>query len=89
MIQYSDVTGKTFRTEDAVFYRNIKQAAWLMGKSDCVLLDVFSDGNEKIVFCFPKSLHRKYVDEWRNRPHEATEPKEWRKKLDEKNAQKD
>ena len=80
MIQYSDVTGKTFRTEEAVFYRNIKQAAWLLGKTDCVLLDVFSDGNEKIVFCFPKEIHRKYIKEWHDRPHEVTEPKEWRKK---------
>lgn len=78
MIQYSDVTGKTFRTEDAVFYRNMRQSAWLLGKSDCIVLDVFSDGNEQIVFCFPKSLHNKYINEWRNRPHEEVEPKEWK-----------
>lgn len=86
MIQYSDITGKTFRTEEAVYYRNMKQSAWLLGKSDCVLLDVFSDGNEKIVFVFPRELHKKYINEWHNRPHEVTEPKEWRKKMDDNNG---
>lgn len=88
MIQYSDVTGKYYETKDAVFYRNMKQSAWLLGKGDCVVLDVFSDGNEQIVFVFPKSLHRRHIDEWRNRPHEEVEPKEWKLRKMEEEARR-
>lgn len=78
MIQYSEVTGKQYETNDAVFYRNVHQSAFMISKPDMVLLDLFTDGNGMLVFCFPKALHRKYVQEWHNRPHEYVEPKEWR-----------
>jgi hypothetical protein len=70
MKTYSDVTGKEFESNDAVFYRNVVQSAWLLSKPDAVLLDLFTDGSGKLVFVFPKSLHRKYINEWANRPHE-------------------
>lgn len=70
MMQYSDVTGKQFQSEDAVYYRNIIQSAWLLSKPDAVLLDLFTDSNGKLVFCFPRELHKKYISEWANRPHQ-------------------
>lgn len=80
MLQYSDVTGKYYESKDTVFYRNPKQSAFMISKSDCILTDVFCDGDGNLVMCFPKELHRKYIEEWRNRPHEVVEEKEWRKK---------
>lgn len=70
MITYSDVTGKTFDTNDAVFYRNTVQSAFMLTKPDAVLLDLFADSNGRIVFVWPKELHKKYIGEWANRPHE-------------------
>jgi hypothetical protein len=58
---------------DAVFYRNLIQAAWLLGKPDATLLDIFCDSGGKMVLVFPKELHKKYVPEWRDRQHESKE----------------
>lgn len=69
MIQYSDTTGKKYESEDAVFYRNVIQSAWMLAHPDCVLLDIFTDSGGKLVFVFPKELHKKWIDEWVNRPH--------------------
>ena len=69
MIEYSETTQRQYNAEDAVFYRNVIQAAFMISKPDCILLDVFTDSNDKIVFVFPKELHKKYINEWANRPH--------------------
>jgi hypothetical protein len=69
MIEFSDTTQRRYETEEAVFYRNVLQAAFMISKPDCILLDIFTDGKGKIVFVFPKELHRKYIEEWANRPH--------------------
>lgn len=71
MLQYSDVTHLKYESEDAVFYRNVVQAAWMLSRPDCVLLDIFTDGNGKMVFVFPRELHKKYIGEWANRPHQS------------------
>lgn len=69
MIEYSTVTQRSYDPDDAVFYRNILQVAWLLTKSDCVILDVFeSDG--KLVVAIPRELHKKYIGEWAERKHE-------------------
>lgn len=70
MKYYSETTGKEYESEDAVFYRNLVQAAWLLSKPDATLLDIFCDSGGKMVLVFPKELHKKYVQEWRERPHE-------------------
>ena len=69
MIEFSDTTQRRYETEEAVFYRNVLQAAFMISKPDCILLDIFTDSKGKIVFVFPKELHRKYIEEWANRPH--------------------
>lgn len=65
----SSATGKTFESEEAVYYRNMIQSAFMLSKFDCELLDVF-ENNGKIVMCFPKWMHKKYIGEWAERSHE-------------------
>lgn len=76
MYMTSDVTGRTYQAEDAVFYRNVIQSAFMLGKHDMVLLDLFVDNDGKLVFCFPRWLHKKYIQEWANRPHDNNKIKE-------------
>lgn len=60
---FSSTTGKTYEAEDAVYYRNMIQSAFMLSKVDCELLDVF-ENNGKIVMVFPKWMHEKYIREW-------------------------
>ena len=62
----SDVTGKTYATENVHFFRNPLQSAYYMswGGSN-VLVDLFVDGQNKLVFVFEKSTHDKLKDRWR------------------------
>lgn len=66
MLQHSDVTGKSFYSEDAVFFRNIVQAGFYISKG-ATILDVFADSEERIVIVFPKIEHRKLIKEWMDR----------------------
>lgn len=45
------------------------QSAFMLSKIDCELLDVF-ENNGKIVMCFPKWMHKKYIGEWAERSYE-------------------
>lgn len=67
----SETTGREYDDMDAVFYRNLIQAAWLLSKPDATLLDIFCDGGGKMVLVFPKELHKKYAQEWRERQYES------------------
>ena len=66
---FSGTTGKVYEAEEAVYYRNMIQSAFMLSKSDCVLLDVF-ENNGKIVMVFPMTLHKKYIREWAERQHD-------------------
>ena len=65
----SSTTGKTYEAEDATFYRNMIQSAFMLSKTDCELLDVF-ENNGKIVMVFPKWMHEKYIREWAERSYD-------------------
>lgn len=65
----SSTTGKVFEAEEAVYYRNMVQSAFMLSKIDCELLDVF-ENNGKIVMCFPKWMHKKYIGEWAERSYD-------------------
>lgn len=65
----SSTTGKVYEAEEATYYRNMIQSAFMLSKIDCELLDVF-ENNGKIVMCFPKWMHKKYIGEWVERSHE-------------------
>ena len=66
---FSSTTGKIFEAEEAVYYRNMIQSAFMLSKIDCELLDVF-ENNGKIVMCFPKWMHKKYIGEWAERSYQ-------------------
>lgn len=66
---YSEATQRSYEDTDAVFYRNLKQAAWLLQKPESVILDVFESGG-KLVIAFPRELHKKYIKEWAERKHD-------------------
>lgn len=70
---YSETTGKTYNDEEAVFYANLVQAAWLMSKPDATLLDIFCRADGRMILVFPKSLHKKYVAEWAERSRQNKE----------------
>lgn len=70
MLQYSETTHLEYEAEDAVFYRNVIQSAWMLSHPDCTLLDIFTDGSGKLVFCFPKEQHKRWIKDWANRPHD-------------------
>lgn len=65
----SSTTGKVYEAEEAVYYRNMVQSAFMLSKIDCELLDVF-ENNGKIVMVFPVALHKKYIGEWAERSHD-------------------
>lgn len=66
---YSEATQRTYDDSDAVFYRNMIQSAFMMGKPDCTILDVF-ESNGKLVIAFPREFHKKYIKEWAERKHD-------------------
>lgn len=70
---YSETTGKFYESEDAIFYVNLVQAAWLMNKPDTTLLDIFCRGDGRMVLVFPKELHKKYIGEWAERSQQYKE----------------
>lgn len=60
---FSSTTGKVYEAEEATYYRNMIQSAFMLSKIDCELLDVF-ENNGKIVMVFPIWMHKKYISEW-------------------------
>lgn len=68
----SSTTGKVYEAEEATYYRNMIQCAFMLSKFDCELLDVF-ENKGKIVMVFPTTLHRKYIGEWAERSHNKSE----------------
>lgn len=72
---FSETTGKVFEAEEAVYYRNLTQCAFMLSKTDCVLLDIF-ENKGKIVMAFPLWMHKKYIQEWIERPHDNKGEKE-------------
>lgn len=75
MKYFSETTGREYEAESSVFYRNLVQAAWLLSKPDATLLDIFCDSKGKMVLVFPLELHKKYIQEWAERPRETKEEK--------------
>lgn len=73
MMCYSETTGKTYDDNDAVFYANLVQAAWLMNKPDATLLDIFCRGDGRMILVFPKELHKKHIAEWAERSRQNKE----------------
>ena len=73
MLQHSDVTGRDFYDEEAVYYRNVIQSAWMLSHPDCILLDVFTDSKGKIVYVLPKEKQKNKNGESANRKHDTND----------------
>lgn len=63
MYTISDVTGIRYENEDAVFFRNYRQAAKYISWN-ARLLDIFTDSNDKLVFVFERETHNKLIKRW-------------------------
>jgi hypothetical protein len=63
MYTISDVTGIRYENEDAVFFRNYRQAAKYISWN-AKLLDIFTDSNDKLVFVFERKTHNKLIKRW-------------------------
>ena len=59
----SDVTGITYENEDVVFFRNLYQSSFYID-NNATIVDVFTDGNKKIVFVFWRDQHEKLIKLW-------------------------
>lgn len=64
MIEHSYVTGRDFDPDDACYYVNIVQSAFMIDNG-AVLLDLFVRGDGKLVFVFSKDDHRRISPIWR------------------------
>lgn len=63
MKTYSDVTGKEFESNDAVYFRNIVQCGFYLAHG-ATLLDVFADSAGKVVMVFPREQHETLIKKW-------------------------
>lgn len=63
MLEYSDVTGKFFHSEEAVYFRNPVQSGFYI-QNGCTILDVFADSSGKIVIVFPRDEHNVMIKKW-------------------------
>ena len=63
MLQSSDVTRLTYYDEDCVFFRNIMQSIKYI-EWGARLVDLFVDGEHKLVFVFFKEDHDKLKLKW-------------------------
>lgn len=75
MYDTSEVTGITYRIEDVVFFRNLHQSAFYI-KHGAKIIDVFCDGSDKLVFCFPREQHKELIKMWMDNKVKTFEKKE-------------
>ena len=65
MYDTSDITGKTYETNDVHYFRNPLQSAYYLSwGGPSALVDLFVDGQNKLVFVFEKSTHNKFKERW-------------------------
>ena len=63
MLEHSDVTGKTFVSEEAVYFRNPIQSGFYIANG-ATILDVFADSENKMVVVFPSDEHKVLIKKW-------------------------
>lgn len=63
MLEHSDVTGKTFVSEEAVYFRNPIQSGFYIANG-ATILDVFADSENKMVVVFPRDEHKVLIKRW-------------------------
>lgn len=63
MYVISELTGKEYQDEDAVFFRNLYQCAFYI-KHNCMPIDMFCDGRDKLVMVFNRADHNRMIGKW-------------------------
>lgn len=63
MLEFSDVTGKIYESEDCVFFRNIVQSAFYV-HNNAKIIDVFTDSKGKLVMVFLRKEHDELINKW-------------------------
>lgn len=63
MKSISELTGKSYIDEEAVFFRNLYQCAFYV-KNHCMPIDMFCDGNGKLVMVFDRKRHNELIKLW-------------------------
>jgi hypothetical protein len=59
----SDVTGITYENKEVVYFRNLYQSTFYID-NNATIVDVFTDGNKKLVFVFWRDQHEKLIKLW-------------------------
>lgn len=59
----SNVTGIEYESEDVVFFRNLYQSTFYIDHN-ADIVDVFTDGNKKLVFVFWRNQHENLIKLW-------------------------
>lgn len=63
MKMISEVTKIEYEVEDCVYFRNIHQSAFYIA-NNAKIIDVFTDSQGKIVFCFDREEHNRLIKLW-------------------------
>lgn len=63
MNQISNLDGSMYKDEDVVYFRNILQSIFYLEHS-AELVDLFVDGNHKLVFVFSRLSHEMIISKW-------------------------
>lgn len=63
MINISELTGKTYFDEDVVYFRNLYQCIFYI-QHQCFPIDMFCDGQGKLVMVFDREQHNKLIKLW-------------------------
>jgi len=70
MLEHSDVTGKSWQSEEAVYFRNPAQSGFYIGNG-ATILDVFADSENKMVVVFPREDHNVLWKKWMDNKKEC------------------
>lgn len=63
MFSISELTGKRYRDEDVVYFRNLYQCAFYI-KHHCYPVEMFTDSNDKLVMVFDRKQHNDIIKLW-------------------------
>lgn len=63
MISVSELTGKVYREEECVYFRNIHQCAFYVAHN-VLPIDMFTDSENKLVMVFERKQHNETIKLW-------------------------
>lgn len=63
MKSISELTGKCYLDEEVVYFRNLYQCCFYI-QHHCMPIDMFCDGNGKLVMVFDRKRHNELIKLW-------------------------